>query len=95
MATANKTTMDAMMKHMDAILIGRDGRTSKRNKETPPPATNANRGEDEEAKKVKRKKKLCSHCNMFVFHKHDRCYKLEANKDKQWVGWKSSKEALS
>jgi hypothetical protein len=60
-----------------------------------PPATNANRGGDKEAKKVKHKKKLCPHCNMFVFHKPDRCYKLDANKDKRWVGSKLVKEALT
>jgi hypothetical protein len=93
MATANKATMDAMMECMNAILGGSGGRTSKQNKENMPPATNAIRGGDEEAKKVKRKKKLCLHCNMFVFHKPNRCYELDTNKDKRWVGWKLVKEA--
>jgi hypothetical protein len=84
MDAANMVTMDAMIKHMNTILGGGSGsRTSKQNKETPPPAINANRGREEEVKKVKHKKMLCSHCNMFVFHKPDRCYALEANKDKQ------------
>jgi hypothetical protein len=85
--------MDAMMEHMNAILGSGGSRMSKKNKENAPPATSANRGGGEKAKKVKCKKKLCPHCNMFVFHKPDRCYKLDANKDKQWVGWKSVKEA--
>ena len=38
------------------------------------------------------KKKLCPHCKMFVFHKPNKCYNLEADKDKRWVGWKSVKE---
>jgi hypothetical protein len=93
MAAANKATMDVMMERMNAILGGGGSKTSKQNKETPPPAANANRGGNKEAKKVKRKKKLCPYCNMFVFLKPNRCYKLEANKDKQWVVWKLSKEA--
>jgi hypothetical protein len=95
MAPANKVIMDAMMEHMSGIVGGGGSRTSERNKETLPPATNANRGGNKEAKKVKRKKKLCPRCNMFVFHKPNRCHELEANKDKQWVGEKSSKEALT
>ncbi len=92
MAVANKVTLGAMMECMNAILGG-GGRMSKQNKENVPPATNANRGGGEEAKKVTRKKKLCPHCKMLVFHKPDRCYELVANKDKRWVGWKSVKEA--
>ncbi len=93
MAAANKARMDAMVECMNAILGGGGGRTSKRHNKSMPPATNANRRGDKEAKKVKRKKKLCPHCNMFVFHKPDRCYKFDAHKDKQWVGWKLVKEA--
>ncbi len=95
MVVENKVAMDAMMECMNAILGGDGCRTSERNKETPPPATSANRGGNKEAKKVKFRKKLCPHCNMFVFHKPDRCYVLEGNKDNQWVGWKLSKEAFT
>ncbi len=95
MATANKVTMDAMMEQMNAILGSGSSRTSKQNKENTPPTTNATRGGDDEAKKVKCKKKLCPPCYMFVFHKPDRCYELDTNKDKWCVGWKSVKEALS
>jgi hypothetical protein len=87
MAMVNKATMDAMMERMNAILRGGGGRTSGRNKENTPSSTNANRGSNNEAIKIKHKKKLCPHCNMFVFHKPDRCYEQDANKDKQWVGW--------
>jgi hypothetical protein len=88
MATANKATMDAMMEHMNTILVAGGGRTSKRNKENTPPSTNANRGGSVEEKKVKPKKKICPHCNIFMFHKPNRCYELDANKDKRWVRWK-------
>jgi hypothetical protein len=93
MAAANKAMMDEMMEQMNTILGGVGGRMSKQNNKNTPPATNATRGGNDEAKKVKHKKRLCPHCNMFVFHKPDRCYELDANKDKQWVRWKSVKEA--
>ncbi len=93
MTVVNKAMMDVMMECINAIPAGSGGRTSKRHKETLPPAANANRGGNKKAKKVKHKKKLCPHCNMFMFHKPDRSYKLEASKDKQCVGWKLSKEA--
>jgi hypothetical protein len=93
MATANKAMMDAMMECMNAILGAGGGRTSKQNRENIPPATNNNRGGDKEATKVKRKKKLCPHCSMLMFHKPNRCYELDGNKDKQWVGWILVKEA--
>ncbi len=83
MAAANKATMDALMECMNAVLGNNGGgRRNKRDKENTPPLTNItpNRNDDK-AQKVKRKKKLCPHCNLFVFHKSDRCYELEANKD--------------
>jgi hypothetical protein len=95
MAAANNVTIDAMMECMNTILGSGGGRTIKQNKENSPPPTNANSGGNNKAKKVMRKKKLCPHCNMFMFHKPDRCYKLGVNKDKRWVGWKLVKEALT
>jgi hypothetical protein len=86
MSTTNRATMDVMMEQMNAILGSGSGRTSNQNKENTPPTTNATRGGNNEAKKVKRKKKLCPHCNMFVFRKPDRCYELDTNKNKRWVG---------
>jgi hypothetical protein len=82
MAAANKATMDAMMEPMNAIFGGSSGRTSKQNEENVPPATNPSREGDKEIKKVKRLKKLCTHCKMFVFHKLNRCHKMDVNKDK-------------
>jgi hypothetical protein len=86
MVTAKKATMNVMMEQMNAIFSTGGNRMSKQNKENTPSATNATRGGNNEAKKVKRKKKLFPHCNMLVFHKLDRFYKLDASKDKRWVG---------
>jgi hypothetical protein len=93
MAIANKASIDTMMEYMNTILGDGDGRTSEHNKENTPPSTNTNREGKDEAKKVKHKKKLYPHCNLFVLHKPKRCYELDANKDKWWVGWKLVKEA--
>jgi hypothetical protein len=68
MTAANKVTINAMM--------------DKQVKENTPPSTYANNGGKDIANKVKYKKKLCPHCNLFVFHKPDRCYELDANKGK-------------
>jgi hypothetical protein len=86
MAVRNKTTIDAMMEPMNAILEGGSGRRSKRDTENTPPSTNANKGGNNKAKKVKRKMKLCPHCNLLVFHKPIRCYKLDVNNGKRWFG---------
>jgi hypothetical protein len=95
MAAANKATMDALMERMNAMLGNNSGnKRNKRDKQNTPPLTNITpKGDDgDEAQKVKCKKKLCPHCNLFLFHKPDRCYELEANKDKRWAGWKLVKE---
>jgi hypothetical protein len=92
MATANKVVMEAMMEQMNAMSGGNGGKRSKRDKENMPPSTNANKGNDIKAQKANRKKRLCPHCNMLVYHKPDKCYKLEANKDRRFIGWKSEKE---
>jgi hypothetical protein len=60
---------------------------------TPPrrnrrPLTGTGTGTDQ-TKKPQKQKALCPHCKMFVLHKPDNCTELEANKDKQWPGWKS------
>ena len=38
-----------------------------------------------------KKKKLCPHCNMEVYHKPEKCFELEANAEKRPAGWKSKK----
>ncbi len=94
MTAANKGAMDAMMEGMNVILGGGGSKRSKHDKENTPSTTNANK-KDDKANKVKCRKKLCPHCKLFVFHKPDRCYELDTNKDKRWVGWKLVKEALT
>ncbi len=89
MATANKATMDALMEGMNAMLGNNSGsRRNEWDKQNTPPLTNITpKGDDgNKAQKAKCKKKLCPHCNLFVFHKPDRCYELDANKDKRWAG---------
>jgi hypothetical protein len=39
----------------------------------------------------KSKKKKCPHCLMEVYHKPEKCFKLEANASKRPEGWKSKK----
>jgi hypothetical protein len=41
---------------------------------------------------TKRNKKKCIHCEKHVFHKSVDCYKLKANANKRWTGWKSVKD---
>ena len=82
MAATNKANMDAMMEKMNALVAAGAGR----NKENTPPTTT---GSGDIAKKPKRKKKLCPNCKSFVYHSHDKCYELDANKDARYPGWKS------
>jgi hypothetical protein len=94
MTAMNKANMDAMMDRMNSLVAGRGGDRhtpiQKMDKEnTPPggntpPPTNLDRN-----KKPMKQKALCPHCKTFDLHKPDNCYKLKANKDKRWPGWKS------
>ena len=67
------------------------------NKENTPPLTNAGKDNDQDNKPrgIRRKKTSCPHCKALVYHKPNKCYKLEANKDKRWVGWKLAKETTT
>ena len=91
MAAANKANMDAMMEKMNALVTAGNGR----NKENTPPATTptttrgGTAGGGDVVKKPKRKKTLCPNCKSFVFHSHDKCYELDANKNARYPGWKS------
>jgi hypothetical protein len=93
MAAANKVAMEAMMECMNALVTAHGGRKHDpaANKENEPPLTN--RGKEVNIKKgpTRRKKALCPHCKVFVYHKPEKCLELEANKDKRWPGWKSIK----
>ncbi len=95
MTATNKTNMDAMMERMNAILAdGREKQTAQHDKDNPPPGWNrcplagTGTGTDQ-TKQPQKQKALCPHCKKFVLHKPDNCTKLEANKDKRWLGWKS------
>ncbi len=94
MATANKATMEAMMEQMNALVAAQGGRQSPANKENTPPLTNGSKKNKQDIKPrgPRCKPTLCPHCKALVYHKADKCYELESNKDKRWVGWKSIKE---
>jgi hypothetical protein len=90
MAAANKANMDAMLEKMNALVAAGGGRRQDSNKENTPPAMAPTvAGGGDALKKPKRKKTLCPNCKSFVFHSHDKCYELEANKDARYTGWKS------
>ncbi len=59
-------------------------RTAQHDKDDPPPGLGI-----DQTKQPQKQKALCPHCKKFVFLKPDNCTKLEANKDKRWLGWKS------
>ncbi len=95
MAAMHKANMDALMERMNAILAGSgEKQTAQHDKDNTPPGWNrrpvagTGTGTDQ-TKKPQKQKALCPHCKTFVLHKPDNCTKLEANKDKQWPGWKS------
>jgi len=95
MAAANKANMDAMLEKMNALVAAGSGRrTNEHDKENTPPAkpptiAGGGSGGGDTDKKPKRKKTLCPNCKSFVYHAHDKCYELEANKDARYPGWKS------
>jgi hypothetical protein len=95
MTAMNKANMDAMMERMNAIMAGGgEKQMAQQDKENTPPGGNrrppagTGKGTDQ-TKKTRKQKALCPHCKTFVLHKPDNCPELEANKDKQWQGWKS------
>jgi hypothetical protein len=90
MAAANKATMEVMMERMNALVAAQGGKRELQvDKENTPPLTNASKdnNQDTKTRSIRCKKTLCPHCNA-LYHKPDKCYKLEANKDKRWVRWK-------
>ncbi len=105
MAAANKATMEAMMEQMNVLIAAQGGRKSPANKENTPLLKN-NRKKNEQDIKPRgprclqprdnaRGMALCLHCKALVYHKANKCYELESNKDKRWVGWKSIKEMMA
>jgi hypothetical protein len=77
---------------MNALVAAHGGRKNSADKENTPPLTNGRKGDDSKKRGPRRKKSMCPHCQALVYHKPEKCYELEANKDKRWVGWKSVKE---
>jgi hypothetical protein len=94
MAAANEATMEEMMEQINALVAAQGGRQSPANKENTPPLTSSGKKnkQDIKPKGPRCKPTLCPHCKALVYHKADKFYKLESNKDKRWVGWKSIKE---
>ncbi len=105
MATVNKATMEAMMEQMNALIAAQGGRKSPADKENTPPLKNGSKKNEQDIKPRgprclrprdgARSMALCPHCKALEHHKADKCYKLESNKDKRWVGWKSIKEMMA
>ena len=91
MAASNKANMDTMMEKMNALVAAGGGRKTHTNKENQPPAgtTGNGSGGGDVNKKPRRKKTLCPNCKSFVYHSHEKCYELEANKASRYSGWKS------
>ncbi len=86
------------MEHMNALVAAHGGKRKLReNKENTPPLTNTGKDNDQDNKPrgIRCKKTLCPHCKMLVYHEPNKCYKLEANKDKRWVKWKLVKETTA
>ena len=96
MAAANKAAMEAMMECMNALVTAQGGRQHPAtNKDNTPPLTNGGKEDDPKKGYIRRKKALCPHCKAFIYHKPEKCYELEANKDKRWPGWKLIKETTA
>jgi hypothetical protein len=80
MAAANQKSMDAILEQMNTMLAGQRKAGDKENVQ---PA-NANLGTRTGG--VARKMKKCPHCRKHVFHAATKCYELEANASKRWIG---------
>ncbi len=94
MAATDKANMDVMMDRMNALVAGRGSDrctpTQQPDKEnTPPGETYAPQRTRTGTRNPGNKKPSVPTAKTFVLHKSDNCYKLEANKDKCWPGWKS------
>ncbi len=93
MAATNKANMEAMMERMNALVAGKGGdRCTVPTQQ--PDKENISPEDTNQPKKPRKKKALCPHCKTFVLHKPENCYKLKANKDKRWPGWKSANATI-
>jgi hypothetical protein len=105
MAMANKATMEVMMEQMNALIAAQGGRKSPADKENTPPLKNGGQKNKQDIKPRgprgsrprdnARGMAPCPHCKALVYHKADKCYELESNKDKRWMGWKLIKETTA
>jgi hypothetical protein len=85
-----------MMERMNALVTAQgDRKHTAADKENTPPPTNGGKEDDPKKGHIRRKKALCPHCKAFVYHKPEKCYELETNKDKRWPGWKSIRETTA
>jgi hypothetical protein len=87
MAAANRVAIETLLEHMNAIVGTSEKNT---NKESMLPT-----GNNSGTAATKRSKKKCNNCGKMVFHKLEVCYELDANADKRWVVWKSSKVEMT
>ncbi len=97
MAAANKATMEAMMEQMNTLIAAQDRKKFPASKENTPPLRNGGKKNEQDIKPRgprglqpwdnARGMARCPHCKVLVYHKADKCYELESNKDKRWVGW--------
>ena len=94
MAAANKAAMEAIIERMNALVTAQGG-TRRHQVVDTPPLTNGGKEDDPRKGQTRRMKALCPHCKALVYHKPEKCYELEANKDKRWPGWKSIKEMMA
>jgi hypothetical protein len=75
--------MDAMMEKIKALV-----RAGGNKENTPSPRANSATNDDGN-KCSKAKKHHRPHCKKMVIHKPKNCFKLKANKEKHFKGWKS------
>jgi hypothetical protein len=75
----------AMLEKMNALVA------SGGNKEnTHPSGTNTAAAKTGGSKHTKAQQHQCPHCKKMVVHKAEHCFKLEANREKRFEGWKSA-----
>ena len=95
MAAANKASTEGTMERMNALITAQGGRKPPADREITPPLTNGGKEDNSKKRGARHKKAMHPHCQALMYHKPEKCYELEANKDKRWVGWKSIKKTMA
>jgi hypothetical protein len=84
-----------MMEQMNALIAAQGGRKSPADKENTPPLKNGSKKNEQDIKPRGPRRLqprddargialcLCPHCKALVYHKANKCYELESNKDKR------------